>query len=92
MSIDDIKLFTKTGKTIGYSDRKKKEYRWRYWDGIWHRKRRHAYNEKWKKPINRNNRIAKQERIGTLVEKENYDYLGILDADTIKQAEIKEKK
>ena len=32
-----------------------------------------------------------QERISTLKEKENYKYLEILKADTIKQAEIKEK-
>ena len=33
-----------------------------------------------------------QERIRTFGEKENYKYFGILEADTIKQAEVKEKK
>ena len=32
-----------------------------------------------------------QERIKTLEEKENYKYLGILEEDTIKQEEMKEK-
>ena len=32
-----------------------------------------------------------QERIRTLEEKENYKYLGILEANTIKQGEMKEK-
>ena len=32
------------------------------------------------------------EKIRTLGEKETYKYLGILEADTIKHAEIKEKK
>ena len=32
-----------------------------------------------------------QEKIRTLGEKETYKYLGILEADTIKQVEIKEK-
>ena len=32
-----------------------------------------------------------QDKIRTLAENENYKYLGILDADTIKQAEMKDK-
>ena len=32
-----------------------------------------------------------QEKIKTLGEKETYKYLGILEADTIKQAEMKEE-
>ena len=35
--------------------------------------------------------LLNQERIKTLVEKEYYKYLGILEADTIKQRERKEK-
>ena len=31
------------------------------------------------------------ERISTLAEKDNYLYLGILEVDSIKQAEVKEK-
>ena len=35
--------------------------------------------------------LRNQERIRTLGEKETYKYLGILEADTIKQVELKEK-
>ena len=35
--------------------------------------------------------IPNQEKITTLKEKEIYEYLGILEADTIKQVEMKEK-
>ena len=46
-----------------------------------------GHNEKRKKTYNRRNRT--QERIGKLGEKESYKYLGILEADTIKQTEMK---
>ena len=36
--------------------------------------------------------LPNQENIWTLGEKETYKYLGILEADTIKQAEMKEEK
>ena len=36
--------------------------------------------------------ILNQEKIRTLGEKETYKYLGILETDTIKQVEMKEKK
>ena len=57
----------------------------------------YAYNKKWE---NRNNKrkiiteeiqLPNQERIRTLAEKENSKFLGILEAGTIKQAEMKEK-
>ena len=35
--------------------------------------------------------MSNQEGIRSLVEKENYKYWGILEADTIKQAEVKER-
>ena len=35
--------------------------------------------------------LPKQEKIRTLREKETYKYLRILEADTIKQMELKEK-
>ena len=40
---------------------------------------------------NRRNTTAKLEKIRMLKEKENHKYLGILEADTIRQAEMKEK-
>ena len=45
-----------------------------------------------KKTNNKRNRTTKSKRIRTPEEKENYEYLGIMDADTIKQAEMKEIK
>ena len=36
--------------------------------------------------------LPNQEKIRTLVEEKTYEYLGILEADTIKQGEMKEKK
>ena len=35
--------------------------------------------------------LPNQDNIRTLKEKKNYNYLGILEADTIKQVEMKEK-
>ena len=35
--------------------------------------------------------LPKQEKIRTLGEKETYEYLGILEVDTIKQVDMKEK-
>ena len=50
-----------------------------------------ANNEKWKKKGTEGIEIPNQERIRTLGEKETYKYLGILEMDTIKQEEMKEK-
>ena len=44
-----------------------------------------------KKTKNKRNRTVNQKRISTLGENENYKYLGTLKADSIKQAETKEK-
>ena len=41
--------------------------------------------------MTKRNRTTKSRRIRTLGEKENYKYLGKLEADTIKYAEVKEK-
>ena len=51
----------------------------------------HVHNEKLEKRSSRSNDVPKQERIRTLGEEENYKYLDMLEADTIKQAEMKEK-
>ena len=51
----------------------------------------HANNEKQEKQITHGIELLNQERIRTLGEKKNYKYLGILEANTIKQAEMKEK-
>ena len=36
--------------------------------------------------------VTNKDKIKTLAENETYKYFGILEADTIKQAEMKEKK
>ena len=54
------------------------------------RKMYHADNEKWKKTTEVIE-LPNLQRIRTLGEKKNYKYLGILEADTIKQVEMKEK-
>ena len=51
----------------------------------------HANNEKLKETNNEWDRKTKSIRIRTLREKENYKYLGILEADTFKQVEMEEK-
>ena len=51
----------------------------------------YANNEKPKRQIMEGIKLPDQEKIRTLGEKETYKYLGILEVDTIKQAEMKEK-
>ena len=46
---------------------------------------------KWKNINNGRNRLAKSKKNQTAWRNENHKYLGILDADTIKQAEMKAK-
>ena len=60
-------------------------------NGIWHRKMHHASNEKQQKTPDGRNGTTKSRKIRTLREKEIYNYSGILEADTIKQVERKEK-
>ena len=52
---------------------------------------RHSCNEKWQTTHDGRSRTTKSRIIRTLGEKEAYKYLGILEADTIKQVEKKEK-
>ena len=44
-----------------------------------------------KREIAQGIKLPNRERVGTLGEKENYMYMGILEEDTIKQAKMKEK-
>ena len=48
--------------------------------------------ENGKRQITEGIELSNQEKIRTLDEKENYKYLWILEADTIKQAEMEGKK
>ena len=51
----------------------------------------HAHNEKGRKTKNRKIELPNQERIRTLGEKANYNYLGTVDAGSIKQVLMKER-
>ena len=44
-----------------------------------------------KRQLSEETEVPNQQKIRTLGEKEIYNYLGIMEADTIKQAEIKKK-
>ena len=85
----DIKLFAKNGKDpiINYNKNIQSGHR----NGIWHRRMSHTHKEKWKKGNNWRNRIT-ESRIRILGKKENYKYVGIMEADIIKQVKMKKKK
>ena len=51
----------------------------------------HACNEKRQRHLTDGMERPNQDKISTLGEKETYKYLGILEADTIKQMEMNEK-
>ena len=63
-----------------------------YRNGIWHRKICRANNEKRKKRNNGRNWIPKSRKNQNVQKKKNYKYCGILEADAIKQVDIKKKK
>ena len=75
MYMDDIELFAKNEKDLESLIPEVKIYS----QSIGYGKVRHA------------NGTTKSRKIRTLGEKETYKYLGILEADIIKQAEMKEK-
>ena len=51
----------------------------------------HSNNESGKQHITEGIKLPNQEEIRMIREKETYKYLGILEVDTIKQVEMKEK-
>ena len=86
MFIDDIKLLAKIKKTENpntSNENIQSEYR----DGIWHRNMCHANYEKRETTNDGRNWTNKSRKKNRLIgEKENYKYLKILEADTLKQA------
>ena len=50
----------------------------------------HARHEKWQTTYDDGMELQNNDRITTLEEKETYKYLGILEADTIKQVLMKD--
>ena len=84
MYMDDIKLF-------GNSNTHNQNIQSGHKIGIWHRKMRHASNEKRQTTPYGRNGTTKSRKNRMLGERETNKYLGILEADTIKQEEMKEK-
>ena len=60
-------------------------------DGIWHRKYAMLIRKSGKQLQMDGMELPNQDKIKTLGEKETHKYLGILEADTVKQVEIKDK-
>ena len=85
----DIKLFARNEKELEINTNNK-NIQSGHRNVIWHRKMCHAHNGKWEKTNNRIE-LPKWEWIKMFREKENQKYFGILEADTIKQVEMKEK-
>ena len=81
----DIKLFAKKWKRTGNPNTHSENIQSVDRDGIWHRRICHTGNKKRQTTPDGLNRTTKS----TLGEKETYKYLGILEADTIKQVEMK---
>ena len=88
MYIDDINLFAKRRKITGNPYTGSENIRWRYRDEIWDRKMRHANNEKRETT---NEKVTEIQKIRILREKETNKYLGIQEAEAIKQVEMKQK-
>ena len=92
MYIDDIKLFAKKKWRFGKSNTDSDNIQSSYSNGIWNRKMHHASNEKREKTHDRRNRSTKSRKKSECLEKgKPTKYLGILEADNIKQVEMKEK-
>ena len=67
------------------------DMQWWYRNGMWHRKYDMLIIKGGKREMIERIELPNQEKIRTFGEKETYKYLGILEADTIKQAGITEK-
>ena len=84
--MDDIKLFAENKKIIRNPNTDNEDIQSRYRDKIWYRKYSMLIIRRRKRQMTLN-----QGKISTVGEKKTYKYLGILETDTIKQAETKEK-
>ena len=90
MYMVDIKLFAKKRKRIGNPNTNCENIQSRYRNGIWHRKCAMLVMKCGKRRMTDGVELPTQIIIRTLREKETYKYLGIVEADTIKQVEMKE--
>ena len=89
MYMDGIKHFAKNKKRTENPNTGSEDIQLRYMDWIWHRKMGHASNEKRKTSNNGRNRTTKSRKNQNAQRKRNVQALRILEADTIKQAEMK---
>ena len=78
----------KMWEIIGNSNTRSKNIQSESRDGIWHRKKRHARNEKQETTKVERNCTTKS----TLGEKETYKYLGMLEDATIKLMEMRQNQ
>ena len=90
MYMDGIKLFAKNEKELETLIRAVRIYS-QDRNGIWHRKMCYACNEKWQMTWLTEWNYQIKIRLVCLEGKETYKYLGILEADNIKQVEMKDK-
>ena len=91
MYMDDIKLFAKNEKELASLGQTKRIYTQDIGIKFGLEKCFMLIMKSGKSQIIEGIELPNQERIRILGEKENYNYLGILEEDTIKQLEIKEK-
>ena len=91
MYTDDIKLFAKNEKELETLTQVKRIYSQDIGMEFGIEKLTMLIMRSEKQQIIEGIELPNQERIRMLGEKENYNYLGIFEADTIKQAEMKEK-
>ena len=91
--MDDIKLFAKKKKRkrTGNSNTRSQNIQLGYKNGIWHRKMWHDCKEKWQTTYDWRNGTTKSREDLNTRRKRNVQILGILEADTIKQMEMKNK-
>ena len=91
MSVDDIKVFAKNEKRIWDSNTGSENGQSRHKNDFNLEKRSKLIMRSEKQHMAERIELSSQEKIRTLGEKKTYKYLGILDADTIKQEELKKK-
>ena len=91
MYVDDIKLFTKNEKELETLIHTVRIYRQDIGMEFGIEKCAMLVMKSDKRQLTDGMELPNQDKIKTLAENETYKYLGILEADTIKQAEMKEK-
>ena len=84
------KIICKKSKRIGNSYTHRHNIQPGHRNGIWHRKMCMLVMKSGKRHMTDGIELPNQDRIRTLEEKESYKYLGILEADTIKQVQMKD--